>query len=154
MEAEASFPARLENYEAMKNFVLAEARRAGMAEKQLLRLLLGFEEAVLNVIYYAYEPEARGDIRLRTSVWDACFFLEIADQGKPFNPLLQDDKIEAECTLSLEERTIGGLGIPFIRRIFDKLSYSYVEEGAFPGNCLLLAMKLQSADSPKPAAEP
>ena len=47
--------------------------------------------------------------------------ITIADSGKPFNPLVQKPKADREA--SLEERQMGGLGLLFIRKCLDEVSY-------------------------------
>ena len=44
------------------------------------------------------------------------------DEGIPFNPL---KVLEADTTLSLEERQLGGLGIHLVRKMTDAMDYSY-----------------------------
>ena len=44
----------------------------------------------------------------------------ITDSGKPFDPTKKED---ADITLGVEERQIGGLGIYLVRNIMDSLSY-------------------------------
>lgn len=51
--------------------------------------------------------------------------LTFTDNGKPYNPLEAD---EPDTTLSAEERQIGGLGIFMVKKIMDKLEYSYENE--------------------------
>jgi sigma-B regulation protein RsbU (phosphoserine phosphatase) len=47
----------------------------------------------------------------------------ISDRGVPFDPTA---KAEADTTLSVEERPIGGLGIHLVRQIMDSVNYEYV----------------------------
>ena len=61
---------------------------------------------------------------------------KIIDSGKEFDPTQQPD---ADVTLPLEERQIGGLGIFLIRRVMEKVEYSR-EDGK---NILTLVKKLK-----------
>jgi serine/threonine-protein kinase RsbW len=45
---------------------------------------------------------------------------EVEDDGEPFNPL---EAPEPDTEKSLEERTIGGLGIHLVRKLMDRLEY-------------------------------
>ncbi|MBP5712599.1 MAG: ATP-binding protein, partial [Prevotella sp.] len=44
----------------------------------------------------------------------------ISDHGTPFDPTEKED---ADVTLSVEERPIGGLGIFLVRQIMDSVNY-------------------------------
>ena len=82
------FPARQSSYEEMLAYVLSCAEEAEMPMKRQLKLQLGFEEAVINVISYAYEPGEEGKVWLKVYQENEELVLEIKDSGKPFNPLL------------------------------------------------------------------
>jgi anti-sigma regulatory factor (Ser/Thr protein kinase) len=49
---------------------------------------------------------------------------KVIDSGKEFDPTLQP---EADVTLSLEERPVGGLGIFLIRRVMQSVEYQRVD---------------------------
>ena len=110
------FPANKENYEEMLAYAMDCAREAGVSMKRQLKLQLGFEEAVVNVISYAYEPEEAGKVWLKVYREGEDLILEIKDSGKPFNPLTKEDALENRPK-TVEEAEIGGLGIAFMRRI-------------------------------------
>ncbi len=96
-------------------------------------LNLALEEALVNSIQYAYPKGVEGTITLLAN-YEAnnrmlCFTL--IDQGTPFDPTAVS---EADTTLALEDRPIGGLGIFLIRQIMDKMEYQYADGS----NCLYL----------------
>lgn len=85
-------------------------------------LNLAVEEALVNVIQYAYPPETTKNISL-TAKWTADkkhIEFTLKDCGKAFDPLQAD---LADTTLSLEDRPIGGLGILLVREIMDTVGY-------------------------------
>lgn len=86
---------------------------------------LALEEALANVIMYAYPEGTQGEVTLSAKVSDNVIRMEISDRGVPFNPLQQQ---EANLDVSLEERQIGGLGIHLIKEIMDEVEYAY-EDG-------------------------
>lgn len=137
------FPAVLDRYDDMLDYVLERARECGVPDKRLLRMQLGFEEAVVNVISYAYDKAAPGKVWLRAGQQGDRFVLEMADKGRPFNPLLKADALQRAGEGTLEEQKIGGLGISFMRRVFDDMSYHYESEEQPVGNRLLLEMTLE-----------
>ncbi|MBQ7497692.1 MAG: ATP-binding protein [Selenomonas sp.] len=125
------FPARQSSYEEMLAYVLSCAEETEMPMKRQLKLQLGFEEAVVNVISYAYEPDEEGKVWLKVYQDGEDLVLEIKDSGKPFNPLSKEDALEKKPE-SLEEMKVGGLGIAFMRRIFADICYHYgLEEGLY-----------------------
>ena len=83
---------------------------------------LALEEALANVIMYAYPEGTQGEVTLSAKVSDNVIRMEIKDKGVPFNPLQQQ---EADLDVSLEERQIGGLGIHLIKEIMNEVNYVY-----------------------------
>ena len=86
----------------------------------LVKLNLVLEEAVSNIIFYAYKPgEVDRPIDIILSYTDL-LAVKLVDKGKPFDPT---KRANPDITLSLEERPIGGLGIFLIKQIIDEDSY-------------------------------
>ena len=81
---------------------------------------LALEEALANVIMYAYPEGKQGEMTLAAEVKDNVIYMEISDMGIPFNPLLQK---EADFDVPIKERQIGGLGIHLIKEIMDEVDY-------------------------------
>ena len=73
------------------------------------KIELSIEEAVENVVQYAYEGGI-GWLEAGTSLDDKSLILtiELRDAGLPFNPLEKEDP---DITLSADKRPVGGLGI-------------------------------------------
>ena len=46
----------------------------------------------------------------------------LSDEGKPFDPTAAP---EADISMDVDERPIGGLGIFLVRQIMDSVSYEY-----------------------------
>ncbi len=81
---------------------------------------LSANEAVTNIIDYAFDDQAPHSIRLDLALTDAELCLEIKDDGRAFNPL----EFEVEPVPStLEEATPGGLGVKLIRHYMDLCDY-------------------------------
>ena len=96
----------------------------GLALEFLSKIDLALEEALANVIMYAYPEGTVGDVTLSMKVGDNAIRMEISDRGVPFNPLQQQ---EADLDVPLEERKIGGWGIHLIKEIMDSVAYEYHE---------------------------
>ena len=91
----------------------------------IFNLNLVLEEAVSNVILYAYGEEKHKEISLMANMSDGNLVFVLTDSGKVFDPTKVPD---ADITLSAEEREIGGLGIFLIRQIMDKVDYQRIGE--------------------------
>lgn len=87
-------------------------------------LNLVLEEAVVNVIQYAYPEGEEGTLTIEVE-WKAeenILQFTLSDGGNPFDPTAVPD---ADTSLSVEERPIGGLGIFLIRQMMDCVEYRY-----------------------------
>jgi anti-sigma regulatory factor (Ser/Thr protein kinase) len=90
-------------------------------EKSIAReLRLAVEEAVVNVIDYAYPVGTEGDITVQTLFDGQTMRFRIVDSGAAFDPTAKET---ADTTLSAEERQIGGLGILLMRELMDSVNY-------------------------------
>jgi serine phosphatase RsbU (regulator of sigma subunit)/anti-sigma regulatory factor (Ser/Thr protein kinase) len=112
-------PAKLENLEKMFAFVREGAGRQGFIPEHIDKIQLACEEALVNVISYAY-PGKTGDVEITYLNNDAFLEISLIDSGIPFDPLsLPEPDIHAP----MEARKIGGLGIFMIRKIMDEVRY-------------------------------
>ena len=93
-------------------------------EKSLARQLrLAVEEAVVNVIEYAYPPNTEGTVEV-TMMYDSHRLkVLIVDAGMPFDPTAEK---KVDTTLSAEERRVGGLGIHLVRELMDSINYERI----------------------------
>ena len=97
---------------------LAEEWKLPMALAMNINLVI--EEAVSNIIFYAFTDKEKHEIKISISLNINILIIKITDYGIPFNPILQQ---EPDITLPLEERPVGGLGIFLITQIMDEVSY-------------------------------
>lgn len=90
----------------------------------IFNLNLVLEEAVVNVINYAYPKEEHQSIYLSAHLHEGSIVLVVTDTGKEFDPTLAP---EVDITLSADERPIGGLGIFLIRQIMNEVRYERID---------------------------
>ena len=90
----------------------------------VFNLNLVIEEAVVNIIHYAYPKEEHQYIYLSAHLHEGSIVLVLTDTGKEFDPTLAPD---ADITLSAEDREIGGLGIFLIRQIMNEVRYERID---------------------------
>jgi len=113
------FPATLDEYPRIVDFVGEKAAAAGVPQKRLPHLRLAVEEAVVNICHYAYHTQP-GEIEVQVEHAEGKFIVRLIDNGVPFDPLAAE---EPDITLSIDKRQSGGLGIFLIRRMMDDVQY-------------------------------
>jgi anti-sigma regulatory factor (Ser/Thr protein kinase) len=117
-------PATMESLELFRRFVLGRLQRLNMAQEVVFKIELVLEEALTNVVHYAY-PEAKGEVEVSCALeHNKRFCLCVKDWGLPFNPLERPDP---EMCEEISERQVGGLGIYLIRHLVDELQYQRQE---------------------------
>lgn len=115
------FSAHLDNLAEMLAYIRNHGHELGVPEDVIRKMELACEEALVNVISYAY-PNNPGKISLTCKKnGDHRFEVEIRDWGIPFNPI--DVEVEIEKDKPIEDRKVGGLGIYLIRKTIDEISY-------------------------------
>ena len=104
----------------LHGYVDALAAEAGVDADLCSKLNLALEEAVTNVILYAYPEGTDGTVDIDARLGGGILSFVISDTGMPFDPTARD---EVDITADLSSRKIGGLGIHLIRRIMDEVHY-------------------------------
>lgn len=116
-------------------FVDEVCESVGFDMSTTLKINLAIEEAVVNVMNYAYPTGTKCSVDIDAQVNNGGLDIVISDSGTPFDPT---QKGEVDTTLSAEERSVGGLGIHLIRQIMDTINYKRVNNK----NVLTLHKKL------------
>ena len=105
----------------LRKFLERATHAWNLPEKTMLELNLILEELCVNHVEHSGVLEA-GYIDIALAIDDEKYLtVTLKDSGPPFNPL---DVPAPDITLSTERRGIGGLGLYFVRRYTDSLSYS------------------------------
>ncbi len=112
----------IKDLEKLEPFLYDFFEHNNIDQSFLPKINLALEEALANVIMYAYPEGKTSEVTLDMETTNKTLHMKISDMGIPFNPLLQK---EANIDASLEERQIGGLGIHLIKKIVDNLEYEY-----------------------------
>lgn len=129
------FPAKLDQLYSMLLWI-RELALPFCTTIQLKEIELACEEALVNIIHYAYKGN-EGDIELEFNQQDRKKIqITIKDRGSFFNPLLEERKIDLSA--SLQERPEGGLGIMMIRKYMDEIHYKRINSS----NVLMLVKNL------------
>ena len=127
----------VEEVPLLAEFVEGVCEEVGIDMGMTMSLNLAIEEAVVNVMSYAYPTNAVGDIVVEAAVCNQQLRFIVIDNGKPFDPTSMD---EIDTTLPVEDRDIGGLGIHLVRQIMDSINYERINGK----NVLTLIKKIES----------
>ena len=104
----------------LNDFVAEVCEAVGLDSIVAMQVKLAIEEAVVNVMKYAYPQGTRGDVTIEAVSNDVRLKFTIIDSGKPFDPTVLP---EVDTTLPAKERRIGGLGIHIVRQFMDSINY-------------------------------
>ena len=79
---------------------------------------------MVNVIDYAYPVGTSGDITVRALSDGHKLKFVIIDSGIVFDPT---EAAQADTSLSVEERPVGGLGLLLVRELMDSINYERID---------------------------
>ncbi len=118
-----TLPNNIEEVPQLATFVDEVCEVLGFDMSTTMSLNLALEEAVVNVMSYAYPAGTTGNVNIEAMANDRRLKFVISDCGTPFDPTAEK---EVDTTLSAEERPIGGLGIHLVRQIMDSINYERI----------------------------
>lgn len=95
-----------------------------LTSDMVFNLNLVLEEAISNIILYAYRNETGKEITIKAEYNGKSVSFTIIDTGEPFDPTKAK---KADITLSAEERPVGGLGIFLIKQIMNEVEYRRID---------------------------
>lgn len=87
-------------------------------------MTLMLDELVTNIIMHGYPQGSDGRIEVELGLDGQAVVATLRDWAPAFDPF---SVAEADTTLAIEDRDIGGLGVHFVRRMADE--YTYVRNG-------------------------
>ena len=123
--------------ERLHDFIKQIGKENHIKDGLLDEINLAVEEAIVNVIDYAYPDGVEGEAVINVNEENGFIKFVIKDKGKPFDPTQVK---EADTTLGVEDREIGGLGIFLVRKIMDNVQYERTADGQ---NVLTLIKKIK-----------
>lgn len=103
------------------HFVEEELEKMDCPPSLVIKITVAVEEIFVNIAHYAY-PGKDGDVRLSAKKSDDGVVIEFRDRGIPFDPLANSDP---DVSLPVNERGIGGLGIFMVKKMMDRIGYTY-----------------------------
>lgn len=116
---EIKIPAKTENLETIRNFIISATKSLGFHEDEMNKILLAVDEACSNVIRHAYHfKENLMKVNLRIEAKKLT--VTIIDHGKSFNP----NKVKTpEMDKYLKSYKVGGLGMLLMKKLMDEVEY-------------------------------
>ena len=108
-----------------------------LSEEDYYMVELSLIEVCINIMRYAYPTQKKGSIFLKAWEKSGRFYIEIRDDGIPFDPK-KTKKPNIKALLNSEKK--GGLGIFLTRKMMDGFKYKR-DDGQ---NVLLLYKKLNN----------
>ena len=105
-------------------FVKEVCQNVGFDDRVTMEVRIAVEEAVVNVMRYAYPQGKHGEVKIEAAHNDQRLKFTIIDSGKPFDPTIQS---EVDTTLPAKKRNLGGLGIHIIRQNMDSMNYERID---------------------------
>ncbi|WP_405341568.1 ATP-binding protein [Ruminococcus sp.] len=134
---ELTVDAVVENIETVTAFVNAELETFGCSMKIQIQIDVAIDELFGNIAHYAYgHDRGTATVQIAFDEDSHTVTLTFIDSGTPFDPLKREDP---DTTLSLKQRSIGGLGIFLVKKTMDHMEYRY-EDGH---NILSIMKKLR-----------
>ena len=110
----------LEHIPVLAEFVEGITSGSNVDPGVAMGINLALEEAVTNVMMYAYPEGTKGQIEIEAKTKEGSMEFTISDSGKAFDPTSVP---EPDINLGAAERKVGGLGIFMVRKIMDSVTY-------------------------------
>jgi anti-sigma regulatory factor (Ser/Thr protein kinase) len=79
-----------------------------------------FEELASNTLRHGFTPGSKQSLRVRLQASQDLVEMTFEDDGQPFNPIARTDPPTPN---SLETATLGGLGVPLVRKLAASIRY-------------------------------
>jgi phosphoserine phosphatase RsbU/P len=111
---------RVEEVSRIESELRMLSERWELGEEMSGQLNLVMEEIFTNIVFYAYADSSEHDIWIYFERQGDVMKVLIKDDGRQFNIV---SSVRADVTSEMEDRSIGGLGIHFVREFTDTLEY-------------------------------
>jgi anti-sigma regulatory factor (Ser/Thr protein kinase) len=123
----------------IRNYLKNNLKELNLSDKDYYKIEVSLLEIVLNIIRYAY-PQEVGDIFIKTWQKEDKIFIEIRDNGIPFDPRKAELPDIKEL---IKNEKVGGLGIFLSRRLMDGFEYKRESNQ----NILTMYKKIEEAEA-------
>ena len=131
---------RLADLDKIKAVVLKLSDAIDCTRRKLKEIDLILEELFANVVHHGFKDNREHDIDISLSCDDGILEIRMEDDGDPFD-ITASPAPDTRC--ALDKRSIGGLGIHFVKHFIDDCKY-YREK-----NKNIIVLKKNMAEKPK-----
>ena len=115
--------ADLKEVDRVRDFLLEAIAGLPLGDEDRLKVELALHEIFVNIARYAYPEGRQGDMVLRIWQDEGSLFIEVRDNGIPFNPVR---KKNPDLMVKMRRGIPGGLGVYFFKTLMDGLKYRRV----------------------------
>jgi serine/threonine-protein kinase RsbW len=109
----------------------------GLPQRFVFEINLALDELFTNIISYGFNDRSEHAIQVRVAADDSVLTITVEDDGIPFNPI---EQTEPRIPATIEDCTVGGLGIYLIKNLMDDVAYQRNQEK----NILTLKKKIET----------
>ena len=95
-------------------------RALGLPRRCLFEINLALDELFTNIISYGFNDHSEHAIQVCIAADNGMLTITVEDDGIPFNPI---ERAEPRIPATIEDCTIGGLGIYLIKNLMDDVCY-------------------------------
>lgn len=131
LHARRVFAGSLEQLTPLREFINVTAPQLGCTDEDTFALELASDEAAANVFKHAFENQP-GVIQVDLWRKDNVVTVQMKYHGRAFDPSRVP---QPDLDAPLEERTIGGLGLYFMRQLMTEVQFDF---DAVNGNVLTM----------------
>ncbi|MCQ2243857.1 MAG: ATP-binding protein [Bacteroidaceae bacterium] len=124
MKKEIIFQNKMEEVTRIAAFIDEIGEELELDFSLLTSIQLAIEEAVVNVIEYAYPDNVEGQNSLSVQKKGNTIIFVLSDSGTPFDPTAA---AAPDLSLPAEDRPIGGLGIMLVKKIMNEVTYQRID---------------------------
>ena len=118
-----TLPCDIQQIPSLSEFVKNICEEIKLDSTTTMHINMALEEAVVNVMNYAYPMKTDGDVKIDSYANSQLLKFVITDSGHPFDPTTYGT---LDLTQPTEERSIGGLGIHIMRTYMDSINYERI----------------------------
>lgn len=114
---------------------------AGIPGAAVRAVNLMLDELITNVVMYGYPAQQRGEIDLNVQLAPGRLEVLLTDFGRAHDPL---QAREPDLDSDIAARPIGGLGVHFVRRLADEVTYGRMCVGGRDANRVRIVKRFEA----------
>jgi len=111
---------KISSLNEIASFVEHFGAENNLSQKDIFELNLILDELITNIISYGYSDNEVHTIEISVKIENCNLLIKIIDDGKEFNPIEREN---ADISVELTDRKIGGLGIYLVKQKVDSITY-------------------------------